>query len=154
MPVGDEQNAVGGLYKRYGLACLIGTEEDIFALRTNYRHEDLYIYPLLTTPQQTLTLLLGMLEFANNANEQGAHYNTVTANCSAPYIALLRRAVPDLPKRSILLPIYNSAIAEIFYNRGFLLKHGENETLPARRERAKVGYDIPSKTTPGISVRG
>lgn len=143
VPVGDEQNAVGGLYKRYGLACLIGTEEDIFALRTNYRHEDLYIYPLLTTPQQTLTLLLGMLEFANNANEQGAHYNTVTANCSAPYIALLRRAVPDLPKRSILLPIYNSAIAEIFYNRGFLLKHGENETLPARRERAKVGYDIP-----------
>lgn len=143
VPVGDEQNAVGGLYKRYGLACLIGTEEDIFALRTNYRHEDLYIYPLLTTPQQTLTLLLGMLEFANEANEQGAHYNTVTANCSAPYIALLRRAVPDLPKRSILLPIYNSAIAEIFYNRGFLLKHGENETLPARRERAKVGYDIP-----------
>lgn len=142
VPVGDEQNAVGGLYKRYGLACLIGTEEDIFALRTNYRHEDLYIYPLLTTPQQTLTLLLGMLEFANEANEQGAHYNTVTANCSAPYVALLHRAVPDLPKRSILLPVYNSAIAEVFYNHGFL-RHKENEPLPALRERAKVGYDIP-----------
>lgn len=142
VPEGEEQTALGGLYKRYGLAYLIGTEEDIFALRTNYRHEDLYLYPLDATPQQALAILLGMLEFATDANENGAHYNTVTANCSAPYVAMLHRAVPNLPKRSILLPVYNSAIAEVFYNHGFL-RHKENETLPALRERAKVGYDIP-----------
>lgn len=142
VPEGEEQTALGGLYKRYGLAYLIGTEEDIFALRTNYRHEDLYLYPMDATPQQALAILLGMLEFATDANENGAHYNTVTANCSAPYVALLHRAVPNLPKRSILLPVYNSAIAEVFYNHGFL-HHKENETLPVLRERAKVGYDIP-----------
>ena len=142
VPEGEEQTGLGGLYKRYGLAYVIGTEEDIFALRTNYRHEDLYIYPLDITPQQALKALLAMLDFAEDANVNGAHYNTVTANCSAPYVAMLHRAVPNLPKRSILLPVYNSAIAEVFFNHGFL-RHRENESLPALRERAKVGYDIP-----------
>ena len=142
VPEGEEQTALGGLYKRYGLAYLIGTEEDIFALRTNYRHEDLYIYPLDATPQEALAVLLGMLEYATEANENGNHYNTVTANCSAPYVAMLHRALPDLPVKSLLLPIHNSSIAEVFYNHDFL-RHRENETLPALRERAKVGYDIP-----------
>ena len=142
VPEGEEQTALGGLYKRYGLAYVIGTEEDIFALRTNYRHEDLYVYPLDITPQQALKALLSMLEFAADANGNGSHYNTVTGNCSAPYIAMLHRTVPNLPKRSILLPVHNSSIAEVFYNRGFL-RHRAGESLPALRARAKAGYDIP-----------
>lgn len=142
VPEGEEQTALGGLYKRYGLAYVIGTEEDIFALRTNYRHEDLYIYPLHITRQQAMNTLLGMLEFATDANENGSHYNTVTGNCSAPYIDMLHRSVPDLPMKGFLLPVRNSSIAEVFYNHGFL-HHKENESLPDLRTRSKVGYDIP-----------
>lgn len=142
LPQGTVQNALGGIYKRYGLAHLIGTEEDIFALRTNYRHEDLYLYPLNVSPEETLRLLINMLAMAETDNRGGRAYNTVTANCSSMYISMLHRRLPNLPRRSILLPVHNSSIVDILFNHGYLQTR-PGETLSQLRSRARVGYDIP-----------
>ncbi len=51
LPEGVKQSSLGGIYKLYGMLYVFGTEEDIFALRTNHRHEDLTLFPLNITPE-------------------------------------------------------------------------------------------------------
>lgn len=144
LPQGAAQNALGGIYKCYGLAHLIGTEEDIFALRTNYRHEDLSLYPLNITPEETMRMFINLLAIAETNNKTGRVYNTVTANCSTIYVNLMRHRIQDLPKHGLLLPVFNARILEVLYKNN-CLKTRPGESLSQLRARAQAGYDIPLK---------
>lgn len=44
LPEGVEQGSVPGLYKQFNVIYILADEEDLFALRTNYRKEDMYLY--------------------------------------------------------------------------------------------------------------
>src|SRR5258708_12171511 len=52
MTKGQAYSALAGLYRQFALYYVIGDERDIVRLRTNYRLEDVYLYPLIVaTPQ-------------------------------------------------------------------------------------------------------
>lgn len=141
LPEGVEQNAIGGLYKRYGLLYIFGTEEDIFALRTNYRHEDLYLMPLKATPQQARTMLLRVVELQQQAALHHTPYNTVTHNCSTGIVDTFGLLAPHMPYRYHLLPIHNGSISRILFEHGaFISRPGE--TYEDFRRRSYLGYDI------------
>lgn len=144
LPRGTAQSALGGLYKKYALTYVIGTEDDIFALRTNYRHEDLYLYPLDITPEQALALLVSTLDLAMDANSAPSAYNVFTANCSTGFISLLHRFLPGLQGHYPGLPVHNSLIVDILYNH-HCLQTRPGESLPQLRKRAATGYDIPAR---------
>lgn len=141
LPKGVEQNAVGGLYKQYGIAYLFGTEEDIFALRTNYRHEDLHLYPMNITPQQARGLLLRMVSIAEEAHREHTPYNTLTNNCSSGIVNSFVPPGRSLPWKYRYLPVHNGSIAGILFRHG-ALQSGSAATMDELRRRNYLGYDI------------
>ncbi len=141
LPEGEEQNALAGLYKRYGLLYVFGTEEDIFALRTNYRHEDLTLFPLNLSPEHTRNLLLRFVELAQDAEEQQLPYNTVTDNCSSGIVRLFAEMAPNMPARYRLLPLHNSSISRVIFEHSGMKTH-EGEDFDSLRHRCYLGYDI------------
>ena len=141
LPVGEEQNAIGGIYKRYGILYVFGTEEDIFRLRTNHRHEDLSIYPLKIKPEAARKLLLHYVKLAEEAEKEHKPYNTVTDNCSTGLVSAFRELVPDLPRKYDLLPIHNGSFTALLYRAGaFQTLPGETEEQ--LRHRCYLGYDL------------
>ncbi len=141
LPKGVAQNALGGIYKCYGLLYVFGTESDIFGLRTNERHEDLRLYPLKASPAQARNLLLSYVRLAEEAEAEHLPYNTVTDNCSSGLVRVFRSIAPNMPARYNLLPLHNSSISRLIYEHGGM-KAREGESFEALTRRCELGYDL------------
>ncbi|MBV8816689.1 MAG: DUF4105 domain-containing protein [Verrucomicrobia bacterium] len=80
--VGQPYSVLAGLYRRYELIYIAADERDVVRLRTNCKHEDVYLYRLtLPLPEVRMRLT----EYLNRLNELHQHpewYNEVTANCT------------------------------------------------------------------------
>lgn len=141
LPEGVEQNAIGGLYKKYGLIYLFGTEEDIYALRTNHRHEDLLIMPMKVKPEGARAMLMHFVQLAQEAEENHTAYNTAANNCSSGVMSTFRHMAPDMPAYYDLAPIHNGSISRLLYRHGALITR-PGESYDALRERCYLRYDI------------
>ncbi len=142
LPEGVEQGAIPGLYKKYGILYLFGTEEDIFGLRTNIRHEDLSVYPLRIDQSRARKLLLHYIDLSREAEEEHLPYNTITDNCSTGLVSGFRALVPAMPRKYDFLPLHNGSIAGLLINYG-AVQSRPNESEEGIRKRCYVGYDIP-----------
>lgn len=150
LPAGESQNAVAGLYKRYGLLYVFGTEEDIFALRTNYRHEDLLLMPMRISPAAARAMLLHVVALQEEAERTHEAYNTLTRNCSSGVMRTFRALAPDMPWYYNLAPIHNASISRLLFRHHALI------TLPGEqwdsyRRRTYLGYDLPMDEPGGYS---
>lgn len=142
LPEGAEQEALPGLYKKYGILYLFGTEEDIFGLRTNIRHEDLYIYPLNIRQEGARKLLQHYIDLARHAEATHQDYNTIADNCSTGIVSGFRELVPTMARKYDFLPLHNGSIADL------LISYGAVQSLPGEtpeqiRKRCYAGYDLP-----------
>lgn len=142
LPEGVEQGAIPGLYKKYGILYLFGTEEDLYGLRTNIRHEDLSIYPMNIKPQGARKLLQHYIDLAKQAEEEHIPYNTISGNCSTGLVSGFRALVPSMPRKYDFLPLHNGSIAGLLFRSG-ALQTRPGETEEQIRQRCYVGYDIP-----------
>lgn len=87
----DVQGALPGLFRQFELLCIAGTERDLLGLRTNFRHEDVYLYPVISSPANTRRLLLAMTDKVNGLAVQPEFYNTLTSNCTTALVPVLNR---------------------------------------------------------------
>ncbi len=142
LPEGMEQNAIAGLYKQYGILYLFGTEEDIFGLRTNIRHEDLSIYPMQIKPAGARKLLQHYIDLAREAETTHRAYNTISANCSTGLVSGFRVLAPYMPRKYDFLPLHNGSIAGLLIHHAAILMH-PGETEAQVRARCYAGYDLP-----------
>lgn len=62
LPEGVEQGSVPGLYKQFNVIYILADEEDLFALRTNYRKEDMYLYRINIGRENLKKAFLGFAE--------------------------------------------------------------------------------------------
>jgi hypothetical protein len=79
---GEPQGALRGLFKQYELIYIVADERDLIRLRTNYRGEDVYLYPTQTSPDEARTLLVSILERANQLAVEPEFYNSLLDNCT------------------------------------------------------------------------
>jgi hypothetical protein len=80
---GQGYSAVRGFFRQYELYYVLGDEDDLIRLRTNYRKEDVYLYPMVTmTPERSRVLFLSYLRAANDLRLHPRWYNAATANCT------------------------------------------------------------------------
>ncbi|MBR5878385.1 MAG: DUF4105 domain-containing protein [Akkermansia sp.] len=142
LPEGVDQGAIPGLYKKYGILYLFGTEEDLYGLRTNIRHEDLSIYPLNIKHQGARKLLQHYIDLAKQAQAEHIPYNTISGNCSTGLVSGFRALVPSMPRKYDFLPLHNGSIAGLLFRSG-ALQTRPGETEEQIRQRCYVGYDIP-----------
>lgn len=144
---GDEQGAVPGLFKRFELQFIFATEEDIFALRTNYRHEDLYLYRVAgQDPKQLRKVLLAFVAKANELRECPKFYNTVTNNCTTALRGPLQQGFQMPASRMNAGSILNGYIDRKAFDKGWLM-HKPEESFEELRRRSLVPHDI-SKNNP------
>jgi Domain of unknown function (DUF4105) len=50
--IGQNYSTLGGLYRQYTLIYIVADERDSIRLRSNFRHEDVYLYHTLASPAQ------------------------------------------------------------------------------------------------------
>lgn len=85
----DVQGAVPGLFRRFELLCIAGTERDLLGLRTNFRHEQVYFYRSNATREQAKRHFLAMTGEINELYSEPEFYNTITKNCTTSLIPIL-----------------------------------------------------------------
>jgi hypothetical protein len=108
-----------GMLRQYELMYVIGDERDLLKLRTNYRKDDVYLYPVQADPAAVRKLFVSMLERAQKLQAQPEFYNTLTNNCTTNIVAHINALAPGkVPRfsKKVLLPAYSDELA---YDLGF-----------------------------------
>ncbi len=118
----EEFSSVGGFFKTFELVLIAAEERDIVKLRTNFRSEDVSLFPLRLTPEQARLLLVTYLERGNQLAAEPEFYNTITANCTTVIFRLARLVDPGLPfdwrvLASRYLPAYLFDLGGIEHNK-------------------------------------
>ncbi|MDC9727866.1 MAG: DUF4105 domain-containing protein [Methyloprofundus sp.] len=78
---GEEYGGFAGLYKQFELIYVLATERDILQLRTNFRQEDVYRYPLNISQEIIHELFNIVISRVNSLHETAEFYNTLSQNC-------------------------------------------------------------------------
>lgn len=79
---GESFSALKGVLRQYELTYVIADERDVIKLRSNYRHDKVFLYPIKTTPGKMREVFLIMVSRANELSEKPEFYNTLTNNCA------------------------------------------------------------------------
>ena len=114
---GEPQGAIPGLFKQYELIYVLGEERDLIRLRTTFRGEQVYLYPLRFSPAEVRTVFLDLLARVNSLAERPEFYNTLTENCTMTLIPLFDK-VRRTPRRFDIRAILNGQIDEAIIENG------------------------------------
>jgi hypothetical protein len=81
-PEGVPYKAFKGLFNNYEMWYAWGSAADLFSRRAVYHNEDLYMYPLLITPETARGLFKDLAQTTESLETQAQFYNTITSNCT------------------------------------------------------------------------
>lgn len=92
---GESFNPIVGLFNQYEIMYVIADERDAIKLRSNYRKDEVYLYPTKTTQEKTKALFLDMLNRANSLREHPEFYNTIVNNCTTNIVDHVNKITPN-----------------------------------------------------------
>ncbi len=111
---GEEFGVLKGMLRQFELVYIIGSEEDLIKLRTNYRKNEVKLYPINADKQKLQVVFLDMLNRAQGLSINPEFYNTITSNCISNLVKHVRKfSDKNIPKWDIsyLLPEYSDKVA-------------------------------------------
>jgi len=110
---GEKFGAVTGLLRQYELAYVIADERDVIKLRSNYRKDDVFLYPVKTSKENMRKLFVSMLNRANDLAIKPEFYNTLTNTCTTNIVSHVNEIVPGRIPLSykVLMPAYSDELA-------------------------------------------
>ncbi len=79
---GEQFGALKGIFKRFELMYVIGTERDLIGLRRNVRGNDVAVYPIRASKGGLRGMLSGMLARAKKLRAEPEFYNTLWNACT------------------------------------------------------------------------
>lgn len=150
LPENTEQGFLPGLYKQFELLIIIGTENDLFKLRTNYRNEKLYLYRTNASAEQARSILHALLLAANRHVKHPQFYNSLTSNCTTSLIPMLRQIKPSFPGDIRLM--LNGYSDEFLFKMGYLAKKS-GETFAELKQRSLVNQYLNIKEEYSRAIR-
>lgn len=80
--VGESFAPVASLFKQFELIYLVGTEHDVVGSRTTHRNEEVFLYRILTEPENARRLFLIYLERINELAERAEFYHLLSNSCT------------------------------------------------------------------------
>ncbi len=116
------QSGLNGLFKQYEAIYILADEADILRLRTNYRKEQVFVYPLNLTVAVRKAILERIVERVNQLYQQPEFYNTLTHNCFTGLQSDLRSI--SHPDKRVLFDyrwFLNGYSDEMIYENGKML---------------------------------
>ena len=132
-----------GFFKQYTLAYVIGDERDLVRLRTNFRHEKVFLYPTQTPKQDIRIVFLDVLERANHLARRPEWYNTITDNCTTTLATHVRKVRGRRRWDPRLL--VNGFTDEMVIEGGWVAPHG---SLEETREYYYVNPKVENDSDP------
>ncbi len=117
--VGEVFSPWKGLLRQYELMYVIADERDVIKLRSNYRKDKVYLYPMRGDIAKKQALFLDMLARAKKLQEKPEFYNTLWSTCTTNLVAHLNKISPNRVPFSfkVLMPAYSDELA---YNLGLI----------------------------------
>jgi len=115
---GEEYSAVAGFFKQYELYYVVADERDVVRLRTNYRHEEVHLYPLRTPVVRARRILLDYVAAINALAARAEFYNAATANCTTTITTHVRNIGLAFPWDWRVL--VNGHLDELLYENGII----------------------------------
>lgn len=94
---GESFSSIGGFFRQFELSLIAADEADIVKVRTNFRGEDVHLFPVKLDAAQRRALFLRYIAFGNELAATPQFYNTVTANCASTVYHLVQVIKPDMP---------------------------------------------------------
>lgn len=113
---GEEYSAVAGFFKQYELYYVVADERDVVRLRTNYRKEQVYLYPLRTPVARARSMLLDYVRSIDELVTRPAFYDAATQNCTTTIRTHVQQVGVAMPLDWRLLA--NGHGDEMLYERG------------------------------------
>ncbi len=92
--VGESFSAVKGLFRQYELMYVLADERDALKLRSNYRHDEVYVYPIKTSKERLNQTFRSILARVNKLYDEPEFYHTITNNCTTNLARHANEAVP------------------------------------------------------------
>jgi hypothetical protein len=134
---GESFSSIGGFFRQFELALIAADEDDIIKLRTNYRGEDVHLYPVNLPPQALRSLFMQYVDLGNRISTTPEFYNTVTANCTSVVWRLTHALKADVPwDRSL---VFSGYLPEFMLRMGILQGPGTlNEIIQRAAISAKA----------------
>lgn len=117
---GEKFSPIHGLLNQYELVYVIADENDVLKLRTNYRKDNVYLYPIKSSPEKIQQVFLSMLERANELATKPEFYNTLTNNCTTNIASHARKfSDKDIPWWDIRY-LFPSTVDSLAYSVGLI----------------------------------
>ena len=121
--VNEEQTTLRGFYNQYELIYILADEKDLLGLRTNFRKEEVYVYPLKIKKKIMKNFFLQILGRAEEVEIKPQFYNTIKHNC----FTSLFRDIEKVTGRPVIFDyrhILNGRSDELAYERGIFFDKG------------------------------
>jgi hypothetical protein len=110
---GEVYSPLKGLLRQYELMYVVADERDAIGLRTNFRRDPVFLYPVKATREQMRKMFLEMLQRASRLAVEPEFYNSLTNNCTSNIVAHVNRLVPrSIPiSYKTIFPAYSDRLA-------------------------------------------
>ncbi len=135
-----------GLLRNYELMYVLSDENDVIKLRSNYRNDSVYLYPVNLTKEESQKALISMLDKANSLKQNPEFYNTFTSGCLSEALTHVNKASPG--KVPFSLSLLAPGIADKYlYMIGFFKtsKNFEKTKQECRINDAAMKFSDPSE---------
>ncbi|MBK8283515.1 MAG: DUF4105 domain-containing protein [Ahniella sp.] len=110
---GETFSPLKGLLRQYELAYVFGDERDLIGLRVLHRRDDVFLYRMRATPEQTKAILTSMVNRSAGIASNPEFYNTLTNTCTSNIVDHVLEIAPgSIPwSYKTLLPAYSDDLA-------------------------------------------
>jgi len=144
---GEEWGAVRGIYNQFEINYILAEELDLINLRTGYRNEDLYLFPMTLPKVDIRRYFEHVLRRINTLNEKPDFYNTLEYNCTSSLTRMGKELWPDRPRDTFLTHVtglaslLNGGTDEHAYARGQISNHLPFAELKAKSYITPIGQE-------------
>lgn len=158
--VGEGYAPIASLFKQFELIYVVGDERDIVRVRTNYRHEDVYLYHTEAAAEDARRLFAVYLERINELADTPEFYHLLSNSCTINMVRYMRAVGGERPFN--IRHYLNGLFDAYLFERGLLNKTLTFEELRRRSHineaarRADGAADFSTRiraTLPGFQKR-
>jgi hypothetical protein len=102
-----------GLLRQFEMMYVVADERDVVRLRTNFRRDPVYLYPIRADRAKVRALLVDMLTRANELADHPEFYNTLTNTFTTSIVEHVNKVAPHRVPFSfkVLFPGYSDRLA-------------------------------------------
>ncbi len=117
---GRDYNLVEGVLRHFELSYVFGDERDLILRRTLYQDTEVYLYPLVTPPEEVRSLLVRMVERANDIRKNARFYNSITENCTSVLREHANEVRPGSFPSFVLAQVMPGISDRVLYRKGWI----------------------------------